>query len=357
MRPVSLAILVLIVVLAAAAPLLGLRDPAAQPDGLVLADLPPLARVHAVHLANGDVVRAHAVARRPDGSVALRRGPRWRVLPPQALARGGWHERELYLLGTDGYGRDLLSRALHGGRVSLAIGAVAALLAVALGAVVGMAAGLVGGVLDGLLMRLADVVAAVPRLFLLLLLATLWQPSPVTTALVVGTTGWLAAARIVRGEVLRLREEEFVRAARAAGASARRLAWRHLLPGASGPLAAEGAFRVGQSLLLEASLSFLGVGVPPPLASWGTIIADGRDRLATAPWIATVPGVLIALTVVALTRLADLSFDPRVLARPTQRTWNLTKTGSSSWGVSRKSSNRSSSTSSAGRGKYRKSMM
>jgi len=296
--------LLLVGLTAIVAPWLGLRDPAAQPDGRVLRNLPPLSRVRVVHLADGDLRYAEQVRTLPDGAIEYRRGERWPRVEADRLA-AGWDGRALFLLGTDAFGRDLLSRLVHGARVSLGVGALAALIALLLGTAVGLAAGLAGGWVDALLMRATDVVLAVPRLFLALMLVTLYRASLATTVLVLGTTTWMAAARLVRGQVLSLRERDFVQAARAAGAGPRRLGLLHLLPAALAPLLVEASLRVGDTILLEASLSFLGLGVQPPAASWGSLIADGRGNLLDAWWIATLPGLAIALTVIALNLLGE----------------------------------------------------
>jgi peptide/nickel transport system permease protein len=182
---------------------------------------------------------------------------------------------------------------------------LAALVAVAIGGTVGLCAGLAGGGVDELLMRATDAALAIPRLFLLLLLAALFRPSLTTTVLLVGGTTWMTAARLVRGSALTLRGRDFVASARAAGGSPLRVAARHVLPHVAMVLGVEAALRLGQSVLLEASLSFLGMGVPPPAASWGSLIADGRDRMLDAWWIATWPGLAIVVVVIAASLVAD----------------------------------------------------
>jgi len=249
-RRVGVAILGGWALIAVAAPFLPLRDPNAQPNGLVLRTLPPMSSVPVLTHRDGTTEFVNEWRREPGGELSARRGDTWArvedATPAIAPAR--------FVLGTDALGRDLLSRLVWGARVSLVAGLLAALVAVAIGGSVGLTAGLAGGRVDSLLMRATDGALAVPRLFLLLLLAALFRPSLSTTVLLVGSTTWMAAARLVRGEALTIREREFVASARAAGASPARVAVHHVLPHAAAVLGVEAALRLGQAVLLEASL-------------------------------------------------------------------------------------------------------
>jgi len=220
-----------------------------------------------------------------------------------------------FLLGTDPLSRDVWSRLVYGTRVSLGIGALGALVAVALGTLVGALAGYYQRWIDAMLMRGVDVGLALPRIFVLLMAVALWDGLPFAALVVaIGLTSWFGTSRLVRAEVLSLRQRDFIVAARALGAGSSRVIVRHVLPNAAAPIIVSAALGVGNVLLLEASLSFLGIGVPPPDASWGNMIADGMPSIYTAPWSTFFPGLAISLVVMSLNGVADGvrdALDPR----------------------------------------------
>jgi len=224
-----------------------------------------------------------------------------RLLPPFTRDTSGY----FHLLGTDGFGRDLFTRMMLAGRLSLAIGAGAALLAVVLGSAIGALAAWRGGIVDTVAMAFTDALLSIPRLVLLLLCAALWRPSGGMVVLVLVATGWMGVARMVRGEVLGVRQRQFVEAADALGARSYRVLWRHVMPNAMGPAIVALTLGIGNAILLESGLSFLGLGVQPPQPSWGNMIAGGRDVIVVAPWVAIAPGLALIVTVVACTLLGD----------------------------------------------------
>ena len=220
-----------------------------------------------------------------------------------------------FLLGTDVLSRDVWSRAIYGARVSLGIGALGALMAVSLGTLVGALAGYYRRWVDAILMRGVDVGLALPRIFILLMAVALWDGLPFAALVIaIGLTSWFGTSRLVRAEVLGLRERDFVVAARALGARTGRIIFRHVLPNAAAPIIVSAALGVGNVLLLEASLSFLGIGIKPPDPTWGNMIADNASSIYSAPWSTLFPGLAIALVVMSLNAVADGvrdALDPR----------------------------------------------
>ena len=256
---IALFVLGVIVLVGLLAPLVAPYNPAAQPDIVGLKDLPP-----------------------------------------------SW----AHPFGTDPYSRDVLSRVIFGARLSLMIGVLATIVSLTVGVAYGAISGYAGGVLDAVMMRLLDACLSIPRLLLLIGVLVAW-PNFSVGALVVflGLTGWFGLSRIVRGQVLALKHAEFVTAAQALGASRRRILWRHLLPNLVSPIVVAATLGVAHVIVLEAGLSYLGIGVPQPLASWGNIIYDGADQIATLWWMALFPGLFMVLTVMTLNILAEALSD------------------------------------------------
>lgn len=231
---------------------------------------------------------------------------RLRLLPP-SLESG-------FLLGTDAFGRGILSRMIFGARISLFIGFVAVGIAVIVGTAIGLVAGYFGGVTDSLLMRFVDLMLGFPRLFLILIIIAFTGPSILWTVLVLGLTGWMGLARIVRGETLSLREREYIQAARALGIGTPAILVRHLLPNLLPPIIVFAVLNMGNVILIEAGLSFLGLGVQPPDPSWGNMVNLGRQFLMDAWWISTFPGLAIVGTVISFNLAGDglqEAFDPK----------------------------------------------
>jgi len=223
-----------------------------------------------------------------------------RLQPPKVL--GG---ASAYVLGTDNLGRDIYARLLYGGRVSLALAASAVVLAASVGVTVGLAAGVLGGRLDDLVMRVADVQLAFPVIMLAIAIVAVVGTSPAALVSVLAISGWVLYARTVRAAVLTIRQLDYVEAARTLGASDLRVVVRHILPNTLAPILVIGSSQFATMVLLESGLSFLGLGVQPPQPSWGAMLAEGRDYLSNAWWLATVPGMAISLVVLGANLLGD----------------------------------------------------
>jgi peptide/nickel transport system permease protein len=223
-------------------------------------------------------------------------------LEPPVWQEGGSME---HILGTDFQGRDVLSRLIHGSRVSLAVAGVSIFVAGFMGLVLGLTAGYFGKAIDALIMRVADMFFALPMILFALLFAMTLGPSFRNVIIVIVLTIWGRFARQVRGEVLSVRERDFVALARVAGASNRRILITHILPNVANSVIVLATWQVGLVILMEASLSFLGVGIPPPTPSWGTMVADGRLWIASAWWVSVIPGMAILVTILAMNMVGD----------------------------------------------------
>ena len=218
-------------------------------------------------------------------------------------------------LGTDQLGRDVLSRMIYGARISLLIGTVVVGLAASVGTFVGLVAGYVGGWLDEGLMRLTDVFLAFPALILAMAISGALGPSLTNAMIAIAVVSWPVYARLVRAQVLSLREREYVEAARSLGAPAVRIVWGHILPNTLAPLLVQASFDMGGAILSAAGLSFIGFGTQPPTAEWGVMISEGRNYIATHSWLSLFPGLAILLTVAAFNLIGDGlrdALDPRL---------------------------------------------
>jgi peptide/nickel transport system permease protein len=273
-----------------------LRSDAAAVVGLLVIATTVLAAIFAPVLAPADPIKNQLLER---------------LTPPMWVAGGTARNP----LGTDTLGRDVTSRLLYGARVSLIVGVSAVAIAGLVGVVLGLLAGYYGGWPDDVLMRIGDVQLAFPVLVLAIALLAVAGASLLTVVLVLGVTGWITYARIVRGETLTLTVREFVEAARAMGAPDRHVIWRHIVPNVLPPVIVVATFSVARVVIAEASLSFLGLGIPPPEPSWGAMLDEGRNYLTTGWWLALFPGLAILLLVLGINLVGDWlrdALDPRL---------------------------------------------
>ncbi len=251
-------------------------------------------------------------------SVIYRQGMRTKTIALEELAGAGKNDiavTRTFILGTDQYGRDILSRVIYGSKISLSIGFLVVLISVTLGTLIGVSSGYFGGWIDAVMMRIVDVLIAFPALFLILIIIATFGNSIYLIVITLSFTGWMGVARIVRSQVLSLKEQEFILAAKSLGLSNMRIIFRHLAPNTLTPVIIAATLRIGSIILTEAGLSFLGLGVQPPTPSWGNIINEGRDSLLNYWWISTFPGIAILTTVVCFNLVGDGvrdALDPRM---------------------------------------------
>jgi peptide/nickel transport system permease protein len=251
-------------------------------------------------------------------NLSYRQGIRTKTITLGELAGGGKSNFAItrtFILGTDQYGRDILSRVIYGSKISLSIGFLVVLISVTLGTVIGVTSGYFGGWIDALMMRIVDILIAFPALFLILIIIATFGNSIYLIVITLSFTGWMGVARIVRSQVLSLKEQEFILAAKSLGLSSMRIIFRHLAPNTLTPVIIAATLRIGSIILTEAGLSFLGLGVQPPTPSWGNIINEGRDSLLNYWWISTFPGIAILTTVVCFNLIGDGvrdALDPRM---------------------------------------------
>jgi len=210
-----------------------------------------------------------------------------------------------HLMGTDDLGRDILLRCVYGARVSLSVGFISVGISIAIGTVIGLLAGYSGGWIDEVMMRFVDMMMAIPTIFLILAIQIILTPSIANIMIVIGLTSWMGVARLVRSEVLSVKERAFITAARARGLGWRRLLFKHIFPHTLNPIIVAAMLGMGAAILTESVLSYLGLGVQPPHASWGNMLENSLAFMEDAPWMAIIPGILITLTVLALNFLGD----------------------------------------------------
>ena len=208
-------------------------------------------------------------------------------------------------LGTDELGRDVLTRILYGSRITILVGVSAMIISILVGSILGAVAGYYGSFVDNIIMRLVDIFLSFPTLFLLIILAAYIDTTVIGMIIIIGFTSWMGVARLVRGEFLSLKEKEFIEASHAIGAKDKRIIFKHLLPNAMAPLIVAATLGVGYAIIYESSLSFLGVGIKPPAATWGNMLSNAQQQIFQAPWLVFWPGAMIFITILAINFVGD----------------------------------------------------
>jgi len=300
-RRLKLGAAVLLAMAALCFPVAALLGEPVGADPVRCALLPPGRSATLIVLTDGGVVAAPQVERTETAAILRWAGGETSVA--EAKIQEVHHHR--YWLGSDRFGRDVAIQLLRGGRISLTVAVLSAVIALLLGTAVGIGSATAGPVVDSVLMRLVDGFLAFPILFLMILVAATFRPGPAALILVLGATSWMGLARLVRGQVLSLRQRPFILAAQASGSRWYRIWGQHHLPHLVGPVSQDTALRLGDLVIAEATLSYLGLGVPPSIPTWGSMISQGHRVMLDGWWLATLPGLAIAAVVISFALIGD----------------------------------------------------